>query len=64
MLGYAGTSYNAVEGDYIGTDLTGTKTIANGQDGVEIIGGAGFNLIGGTTAGARNLISGTPGTVS
>ena len=47
-----------VEGDYIGTDVTGTKALANGQDGVQIVGGATFNTVGGTTAGARDIISG------
>ena len=42
VLGYAGTSYNVVEGDYIGTDLTGAKALANGLDGVDLIGGASF----------------------
>ena len=31
-----GTSGNVVAGDFIGTDITGTVAIANGNDGVEI----------------------------
>ncbi len=54
----AGTSGNLVEGDEIGTDLTGTKAVGNGQDGVEIFGAATANTVGGTTAGARDVISG------
>ena len=44
-----------VEGNYIGTDATGTATVAN-WDGIYII--APNNTIGGTTAEARNVISG------
>jgi hypothetical protein len=51
------TTANAVEGNYIGTDATGTFAIANG-DGVLIENGASANIIGGTDAAARNLISG------
>jgi titin len=51
--------YNLVAGNYIGTDVTGLAGLANGLDGVLIIPGfAQFNTIGGTTAGARNVISG------
>src|SRR5262249_10248748 len=49
-------SRNVVQGDYLGTDLTGTLRKGNGT-GVVIESGAN-NLIGGTTAEARNLISG------
>jgi len=51
------TSSNVVEGNYIGTDSTGTKPVANGT-GVGIVGGAAGNTIGGPAAGARNVISG------
>ena len=52
------TTANVVEGDYIGTDITGTVGIANVSDGVEIDSGASDNTIGGTSTGARNVISG------
>jgi large repetitive protein len=58
VLGFGETSENMVEADYIGTDVTGAKALANGQDGVEILGAAGDNTIGGTTTGARDIISG------
>jgi hypothetical protein len=45
-----------VQGNYIGTDITGTSALANSWDGIVI--GAANNTIGGTVAGARNLISG------
>jgi titin len=41
------TSLNLVQGNYIGTDVTGTVALANTY-GVEIEGGATNNLIGGT----------------
>ena len=47
---------NMVEGNYIGTDATGTQPQGNGI-GVEILGSS-SNTIGGTTAAARNIISG------
>jgi len=48
---------NLVQGNLIGTDVTGTAALGNTQDGVQIRGAAN-NTIGGTTAGARNVISG------
>ena len=58
----AGTSANVVAGDFIGTDITGTLALGNGTNGVEILTSASGNTIGGTTAGARNIISGnSPG---
>jgi Right handed beta helix region len=53
----AGPGGNVVSGDYIGTDVTGTKAFANGQRGIEVDGSSN-NTIGGTTAGAGNVISG------
>jgi hypothetical protein len=55
-----GTSGNLIEGNYLGTNLSGTLALGNGASGigVEIAGGASNNTIGGTAAGARNLISG------
>lgn len=46
-----------VQGNYVGTDLTGTVAIPN-SDGVSIIDGNSGNLIGGTNPGEGNLISG------
>jgi CSLREA domain-containing protein len=53
---------NRIQGNYVGTDKTGTKGLTNG-DGFECAGiafssGSSGNTVGGTTAGASNLISG------
>jgi hypothetical protein len=44
-----------VEGNYIGTNTAGSAAMGN-LDGIEDSGGN--NTIGGTTSGARNIISG------
>jgi titin len=53
----SGSGGNVVEGNYIGTDVTGIADLGNSQNGVYIA-GASSNTIGGTAAGARNVISG------
>ena len=52
------TDGNVIAGNYIGTDVTGAVDLGNTTDGVRIFDGARTNTIGGTTAGAGNLISG------
>ena len=52
-----GTSGNAIQGNSIGTNLAGTAAVPN-PFGVLIEGGATNNSVGGTAAGAGNLISG------
>ena len=47
---------NQVQGNYIGTDAAGTSKLGNGSHGVSVNSAA--NVIGGTAAGARNVISG------
>lgn len=54
----AGASNNVIQGNYIGTDVSGTAALANATFGVTIFGGATNNTVGGTTAAARNVISG------
>ena len=63
--GYAGIALylttganNRVEGNYIGTDYTGTKDLGNTGAGVDITNGGKNNIIGGTTTAARNIIAG------
>jgi hypothetical protein len=46
-----------IEGNYIGTDVTGKIGVGNGQDGVNIVYGPSYCTVGGTVAGAGNLIS-------
>lgn len=53
-----GSSGNLIQGNLIGTNAAGDAAIANDTGIALILGGADNNLIGGTTAGARNVISG------
>ena len=52
------TSNNIVQGNYIGTDVTGTLNRGNRVgDGVQVQGSSTNNAIGGSTTGAGNLIA-------
>jgi titin len=71
-LSGGGVSGTIIQGNYIGTDATGTFAISNGGYGVSIV-GALNTTVGGTDPGAGNLISGngragvdlhTPGTAN
>jgi hypothetical protein len=61
---------NVIQGNYIGTNAAGTTALRNNIDGINLSGQFTNTLIGGTTPGAGNLISGnergitsrTPGT--
>jgi hypothetical protein len=57
LLG-TGTSGNVLEGNLIGVNLAATAALANGVEGVEVLGGASANTIGGTVTNAGNVISG------
>ena len=54
----SGTNDNLIEGNYVGTDISGIKPLGNGSNGVDVSDGASDNTVGGTGAGAGNLISG------
>lgn len=51
---------NLIVGNLIGTDKTGLAAIPNGERGIFVDGSAGA-IVGGTAAGARNVISGNGG---
>ncbi len=51
---------NVIEGNYIGTDAVGAAVVGNLQSGVFIL-SSNNNRVGGTTAAARNVISGNFG---
>jgi CSLREA domain-containing protein len=48
---------NVIQGNYIGTDVTGNSDLGNEDAGVQISDSSN-NVIGGTVVGARNVISG------
>ncbi|HZN68692.1 MAG TPA: right-handed parallel beta-helix repeat-containing protein, partial [Tepidisphaeraceae bacterium] len=48
----------AIRGNYIGTDATGSRSVGNGREGVLIDASARTGTVGGTAAGAGNVISG------
>src|SRR5207249_480982 len=58
QLAGTGVSGNLVAGNYIGTDAAGTSDLGNAGPGVTISAGAANNTVGGTSAAARNVISG------
>jgi hypothetical protein len=49
---------NLVQGNFIGTDVSGTNALPNVQSGVTLDHYAAFNIIGGSTPGEGNVISG------
>ena len=51
---------NTVEACYVGTDAAGTSPQPNGANGI-FLSGVPNNVVGGTTAAARNVISGNTG---
>ena len=57
-LNGASATGNVVAGNYIGTNVSGSSDMGNAEDGVQLDTGARYNTIGGTTAGAGNLIGG------
>jgi hypothetical protein len=55
---YADATNNTIAGCWCGLDATGTNRAPNAAQGILIAGGASRNVIGGTTAAARNVLSG------
>ena len=53
----SGSSGNTIQGNYLGTDLSGSADRGNGLDGINIDNSAN-NVIGGLTPAERNVISG------
>ena len=56
LVAGAGATGNRIQANYIGTNAAGSARVPNALYGVEI--SQPNNLVGGTTAGARNVISG------
>ncbi len=54
----SGCTANSIEGNYIGTDVTGTAAIGNLWAGIYFYEGGNSNTVGGTSSGQGNLISG------
>ncbi|MFW5446606.1 MAG: DUF4347 domain-containing protein, partial [Methylophagaceae bacterium] len=54
----AGTDGNIIQGNYIGTDITGTVDLGNIRNGIRLTDNASNTTIGGSGAGEGNLISG------
>ena len=57
-IALAGADDVTIVGNYIGTNAAGTSALGNGADGIWLGSGAFRNIIGGTTAAERNVISG------
>jgi titin len=53
-----GTSGNVIQGNLVGVDITGKTALPGQYQGVAMGNGATSNIIGGTVAGAGNIISG------
>ncbi len=56
----ASAAGNVIEGNYIGTDVSGTTALGNASHGIQVDDGAG-NIIGGAAPGAGNVIAGNLG---
>lgn len=53
-----GATGNVIQGNFVGTDVTGVVALANSGYGIQVALSAQNNVIGGTGAGEGNLISG------
>ena len=62
ITGFAGSTFgNEVSGNYIGTNAAGTAALPNQGSGVGLEWDTQDNIIGGSTEGERNVISGNSG---
>jgi parallel beta-helix repeat protein len=52
------STYNTITGNYVGTDKTGLVAIGNAWDGIGLLDGSNYNMIGGVTTAARNICCG------
>ncbi len=52
------TAGTVIQGNFVGTDITGTRTVSEGGGGILIAGGAPNNTIGGPGNGQGNFIGG------
>jgi CSLREA domain-containing protein len=59
-ISLSNASDNNIQGNYVGTDKSGTRDLGNDGTGILVGGGSG-NTIGGITVGSRNLVSGNHG---
>jgi hypothetical protein len=57
-ISFGATSGNLVQGNLIGTDVSGTIDLGNSQMGVQVTTASANNTFGGTTPEARNIVSG------
>ena len=53
-----GSDFNSIQGNFIGTDITGLVGLGNVHSGIKLGNSAASNLVGGTSAGAGNVIAG------
>src|SRR5438477_562920 len=58
-IGGSGATGNHVEGNFIGTDVSGTSALGNNTAGVTVASAG--NFVGGVTAAQRNVVSGNAG---
>ena len=53
----SGSTGNVVQGNFIGTDITGSSPLGNGSNGVHVLNSASDNTIGGEASGEPNTLA-------
>ena len=61
FVGDSNTVGTVFQGNYVGTDASGSVVVSNGLGGIGIFNGANHVTVGGTNAGAGNVLSGNGG---